>query len=229
MPAQPRGLAEQVLAVIKDQQQTSRRRTPPRALRVPADHPSAAHPGPPRLRWHPCRVRHRAQPYEAHSVRELALQVTRYLDRQPGFFPRTPPGPVIVTSRCSSTSLPSLLASRPRPTKLVSGVQGPAALSGSARATQRSLARRDRAQAAATSQGASPSPESGGLARAGQVHDACLSCSGTLVLMGGTGGRRVGQGPRDRLRRYRRAAPVHSGPRAGTRAGPGQPDRRRLR
>ena len=52
---------------------------------------------------------------------------------------------------------------------------------------------------------------------------------GTLIFMGGTGGRRISREPRDRVGRNRRAAAVHRGPRAGARAGPGQSHRRRLR
>ena len=38
--------------------------------------------------------------------------------------------------------------------------------------------------------------------------------AGTLLFMGGTGGRRIGSRPRDLLRRHRGAAPVHGGSRA---------------
>ena len=52
---------------------------------------------------------------------------------------------------------------------------------------------------------------------------------GTLLLMGGTGGRRAGHRPRDRIGRHRRTARPDRQPRARARARPRQPHRRRLR
>ena len=52
---------------------------------------------------------------------------------------------------------------------------------------------------------------------------------GTLMLMGGTGGRRISRGSRGSPPRPRPRSLLHRGPRARARAGPRKPDRRRLR